>query len=92
MLIVALIVLAGSAQPTPDRPDFSGRWVLEIPPRTSEDVTHRLVVDQPITRTSVRGEAMKPAFLRISIRREMNAGSAEETRLIGVIGGTVGIS
>lgn len=67
--------------------DFSGRWVL-----TSSDAgpaTPRvLVVEQPITRTTVRGASMPPAYLRISIRREGAAGVSTETRLIGSRSGT----
>jgi hypothetical protein len=63
--------------------------VLDTPADASPDTARRLVVLQPITRTNVLGEPMKPAFLRISIRREGDSGNSEETHLIGVVGGTV---
>ena len=89
-LIVALVLLAASAQATPDRTDFSGRWVPDTAPAANEDATLRLVVDQPLTHTTEDGRAMKPGFRRISIRRETSAGTREETHLPGVIGGTAG--
>jgi hypothetical protein len=89
LLIVALSLLAATAQATPEQPDFSGRWVLDSAAASSPDIVRRLVVRQPITRTNVFGEPMKPAFLRISIRREGDSGNSEETRDIGVVGGRV---
>jgi hypothetical protein len=93
VLLVALALLAATVQATPDQPDFSGRWVLDAPALANPDTARRLVVFQPITRTTVFGEPMKPAFLSISIRREGVSANSEETRLIGVVSGiTPGLS
>jgi hypothetical protein len=89
LLFVALTLLGSTPQATPEQPDFSGRWVLDTRAAVvGPDTVRRLVVLQPITRTNVRGEPIGPGFLRISIRREADSGNSEETRLIGVEGGT----
>jgi hypothetical protein len=69
--------------------DFSGRWVLQSLVAGSE-VARVMTVEQPLTRTDVRGIEMPPAYLSISIRREREAGVSAETRRIGMIGGTAG--
>ena len=89
VLLVALTLLAATVQAPPDQPDFSGRWVLDTPNLATPDAARRIVVVQPITRSTVSGAPMKPAFLRISIRREGVSANSDETRLIGVAGGTV---
>jgi hypothetical protein len=68
--------------------DFSGRWVLQSS-GTGSPVAHALTIEQPLTRKNVHGDEIPPAYLRISIRREGEAGGGTETRLIGVIGGSV---
>jgi len=69
--------------------DFSGTWILESA-SSQPDAPQRLVVDQPITTTNVRGEPMPPAFVRISIRRLTKDGaSTSETRHINVVGGSI---
>jgi len=88
-LLAALALLAATQAAMPEHPDFSGRWVLHTPALANPDTPRRLVVLQPIVRTTVFGDPMKPAFLRISIRRETVSGSNEETRDIGVMGGSV---
>jgi hypothetical protein len=69
--------------------DFSGRWALQSSV-TGSPVARALTIEQPLTRKNVHGEAMPPAYLRISIRREGETGGGTETRMIGVIGGSVG--
>jgi hypothetical protein len=48
------------------------------------------VVEQPVTRTNVRGEPIRPAYLRITIRRERASRVTTDTRQIGIVGGIVG--
>ena len=68
--------------------DFSGRWALQSSV-TGSPAARALTIEQPLTRKNVYGEEMPPAYLRISIRREGEAGASTETRIIGVIGGSV---
>jgi len=68
--------------------DFSGRWALQSSV-TESPVARALTIEQPLTHKNVYGEEMPPAYLRISIRREKEAGGGTETRMIGVIGGSV---
>jgi HEAT repeat protein len=82
--------IAALTQPAPPQPDFSGRWVLVSPAHPPANAARVLVVEQPITRTNVRGEPMPPSFLAIAIRREGPSGVTSETRMIGVVGGVVG--
>jgi hypothetical protein len=72
------------------QPDFSGRWVLVSSTPSSTDAPHVLIVEQPVTRTDVRGKPIAPTYLRISIRRERASGVTNETQEIGVSGGVVG--
>ncbi len=88
VLLVALILFTATRQATSEQSDFSGGWFLDIPITSNPDMARRLVVLQPITHTNVLGEPMKPAFLRITIRRESDSGNGQETRLISVVGGT----
>jgi hypothetical protein len=92
MHCVATVLLIGSLAAAAQRGvDFSGTWDLESAP-TEPDTPRIIIVDQPITRTNVRGEPIPPAFVRITIRR-ITAGSATtESRHIGVVGGSVGAS
>ena len=92
VLLVALALLAATVQATPDQPDFSDAGARRTGPCQPRHraPTRRL---SAITRTTVFGEPMKPAFLSISIRREGVSANREETRLIGVVSGiTPGLS
>ena len=71
-------------------PDFAGRWALTAPSPPPPDAARVLVVDQPVTRTNVRGEPMPPAYLYLSVRREGPSGTTTDTYTIGAIGGVVG--
>lgn len=79
------IVAAAQSQP-----DFSGRWVLVAPTPTSSDAASVLVVEQPVTRSNIRGEPTPPSYSSITIRRERRTHTANETREIGISGGVVG--
>jgi hypothetical protein len=85
-IVLALIALLGQSPP---HPDFSGRWILDSPSPASADAALKLTIEQPITRTNVRGEPIAPACLRITIRRETVSSVTTETRVIGAIGGVV---
>jgi hypothetical protein len=86
-ILAMTLVLVSVAQ---SEPDFSGRWVLVAPDAAPVDVARVILVEQPVTRTNIRGEPMSPAFLRIVIRRERVSETTTDTRLIGVIGGVMG--
>ena len=60
LVLALLITVAGAAQ---TQPDFSGRWVLVWSDPASVDAPRVLVVEQPITRTNVRGEPVGPAYI-----------------------------
>ena len=71
--------------------DFSGRWVLdETQVRPAPDIPQRLVVEQPLTTTNVRGEPMPPAYLTLRVTRHLGDVVQEDEYRIGVIGGIVG--
>jgi len=58
-LLVALALLAAATQAAmPAHPDFSGRWVLHTPALANPDTPRRLVVLQPIVRTTVFGDLL----------------------------------
>ena len=86
MLPAALAVASVlfSAQP---QPNFAGRWTLNAWSSAPSDAARVLIVEQPVTRTNVRGEAMPPAYLDLNVRRERPLGT---TYSIGIVGGTVG--
>jgi hypothetical protein len=71
--------------------DFSGTWVLdETQVRPAPDIPQRLVVQQPITTTTVRGAPMPPAYLTLNVTRYLGDGVQQDDYRIGLIGGTVG--
>src|SRR5687768_14816038 len=60
------------AQGNVDKPDFSGRWILESASVPGPDVPRSLAVRQPlVVRTTVTGTPMAPAFRTIAIDREL---------------------
>jgi hypothetical protein len=85
-LVIAWALAAVLAQ---DKPDFSGRWVLESPAQPGADVPRTMSVALSVRRTNVRGEPMTPYFSDIEIRGEFETGARTESRAIGIIGGTV---
>ena len=86
---VVLVVLGIVAVAAQDKPDFSGSWLLASsePPRL--DIPKALSVRQPVVRTNVHGEPMKPFFKDIAVDREFESGTGSETHLIGIVGGVV---
>ena len=70
--------------------DFSGSWVLdETQVRPAPDIPQRLVVEQPLRTTNMRGEPMPPAYLTLSVKRHTGAGVREDRYDIGMSGGVV---
>jgi hypothetical protein len=72
-----------------DFPDFSGRWSLVRPETAGAEVARTLTVRQPIVRTNVYGAPMAPAFLQITIERQLAATSQTDTYTIGSRSGSV---
>jgi hypothetical protein len=87
LLLVPLVVVGLSGQ---GEPDFSGRWVLQDPPQPDLGVARTLVIDQPLRRTTVTGEPMRPAYLDLTVERRFDDEVRAETYRIGTEGGTVG--
>jgi hypothetical protein len=85
-LLILLMAGTGAAQ---DQPDFSGRWVLDAPPRGGAEIPAALSVRQLVVRTTIHGEPMKPYFSDITIDRHFESGTRSETHPIGVVGGSV---
>ena len=70
--------------------DFSGSWVLdETQVRPAPDIPQRLVVEQPLTTTNLRGEPMPPAYLTLEVKRYVGDVVQHDLYRIGLIGGTV---
>jgi hypothetical protein len=89
---IAAVVFAGLAASATAQQgvDFSGRWILKSPAAAAGS-PRVIVVDQPMTQTSVRGERRAPIFSSISIRRVSASGVITmETRDIGLMGGSIG--
>lgn len=86
-----VVALAASAAPqVQEKPDFSGRWELSEPAKPSgPEVPGALVVRQPLTRTTVAGKPMEPAYLQITIERYFDARTDSETHTIGLVGGEI---
>ena len=98
MNVVALLVAAGclvapvspaSSAQIPSRPDFSGGWVLVTASGSTAEQPSALTVRQTVTRTTMRGEPMKPWFSKMTVVRRFKSGAVSETHDIGIIGGTV---
>ena len=84
-LVVASVLVSAQTQP-----NFAGRWTLDAPSSAPSDAARVLIVEQPVTRTNVRGEEMPPAYLHLEVRREGPSGTTTATYSIGIVGGTVG--
>lgn len=87
--VVVLTVLVGSSLPAQDRPDFTGRWILESPSQPASDTPRALSVRQSLVSTNVRGEPTRPFFKDITIERQFQSSAHSETDQIGVVGGVV---
>jgi hypothetical protein len=71
--------------------DFSGSWVLdETPVRPAPDIPQRLVVQQPVTTTNLRGAPMPPAYLTLMVTRYLGDVVQQDDYQIGLSGGIVG--
>jgi hypothetical protein len=86
-VLIALAVAGVAAQ---DKPDFSGRWVLEDPLPATADTPRALTVRQSLVRTSARGTPMEPFFKDLIVDREFETEVRSETHHIGIVGGVVG--
>jgi len=82
MLVVAIV----AAQ---DKPDFSGRWILESSEGAGPDVARSLTVRQTVVRTNVYGAPMPPFFKDLVVERQFGTDVLTETYQIGIEGGTV---
>ncbi len=89
---VALIVLATVTSFAQDKPDFSGRWILDPPRESGPDIASALTVRQARVRTPGGSDRMEP-LQDIAVDRQFGSVTRSETHLIGVSGGFVpGIS
>jgi len=88
-LAVALALVIGVAVSTQNKPDFSGRWVLESAFQTAPDIPRVLTVRQPLVRTTARGEPVDPFYRELSVERQYDHHITSETHQIGVEGGVV---
>ena len=86
---IVLSLVIGATLAAQDKPDFSGRWILEAPTQIAPDIPGVLAVRQSLVRTTVGGDPMTPFFKDIAIDREFENGTRSETREIGVVGGIV---
>src|SRR5947207_690102 len=78
-----------AAPQVPKEPDFSGECVSMKTNRSTAEQASALTVRQTITRTTLRGEPMKPWFSNVSIEHRFERGVESETYSIGTIGGIV---
>jgi hypothetical protein len=90
LVFLAAIGLAAAAQDKPDKPDFSGRWILDDPRQPGPDIPRTLTISQPIVRTNVFGAPMPPAFLELAVARQFENEVRSDTYFIGTGGVTGG--
>lgn len=79
----------GSSAQVPKEPDFSGEWALARASRSTEEHAPHLTVRQSITRTTMRGEPMKPWFSGLAVERRSKRGVMWDSYRIGLISGNV---
>ena len=70
--------------------NFSGTWVMEQRTPATAPLPERLVVEQPLTTTAMRGTPMPPAYLYINVERHFADRVQKDSYQIGIEGGTVG--
>jgi len=87
LALIAGVVAAAAAQ---DHPDFSGRWQLVDPPRPGPDVARALTVRQPLVSTTAFGTPMPPAYLELTVERQLEQTVHTESYKLGVEGGLFG--
>ena len=90
LVSLAAIGLAAAAQDKPDKPDFSGRWILDDPLQPGPDIPRTLTISQPIVRTNFLGAPMPPAFLELTVARQFENEGRSDIYHIGTVGGVVG--
>ena len=91
--ILLFAVMVGGRSAAQDKPDFSGRWVLEAGSQSDSEIPRALSVTRAVTRLDVPREPTRPFVSSIAIDREFEGGVESETRRIDILGGTVpGIS
>ena len=56
-----------------DKPDFSGRWVLQDPPQPGVDIPRAWRSISPSAEPQRLGEPMPPAFLDLSVERQFES-------------------
>jgi hypothetical protein len=88
--ILSILVLVAATVTAQDKPDFSGRWILETSAVVGPDVARSLTVRQRVVRANVNGAPMPPFFNELSVERQYVTDVHAETYQIGVEGGTVG--
>jgi hypothetical protein len=60
-LLISLVAVA-VAVAAQDKPDFSGRWVLDYPPEPALDIPRTLTISQPIVRANISGHRYRRRF------------------------------
>ena len=75
---VGLALFAAVTLPAQERPDFSGRWVLDSPRESGPDIPSALSVRQSVARTT-----------DITIERRFASGTTSDAHAIGLVGGVV---
>jgi hypothetical protein len=87
-LAMASMLAAATAAQVPDKPDFSGTWVLTDPAAARPDVPRTLTVTQSVRRENVRGKPMTPFFDSLTVVREFPTDVRTDSYRIGIEGGT----
>lgn len=90
-MLSALLLATPSASRAQDKPDFSGQWALVAAvPASAGGVAPKLIVRQPIVRTTALGAPMKPVFTTLTVERVFADRTVTETFQIGLAGGMIG--
>lgn len=87
---LAWLLLQAAAPAAQDKPDLTGRWVIESPPDAAPEVALALTVTRSIARPNVTGGPMPPSFTDLTVDRQLASGIRSDTYQIGVSGGVVG--
>jgi hypothetical protein len=88
LAVMSMLAVATAAQ-VPDKPDFSGTWVLADPAGASPDAARTLTVTMSVVRQNVRGEPMAPFFDSLTVTRQFATEVRPDFYRIGIEGGTV---
>ena len=86
-----LLMFVAATVAAQDKPDFSGRWILETSAGAGPAVARSLTVRQLVVRTNVYGDPMPPFFKELSVERQFGDDLRVESHQIGVEGGVVGV-